>query len=91
MEEIPGTWRTMRPLQKNPLRAPAPTGAWGPIQIFKTLLIQLFAPSCLTLMASAASLCPIPLVDLPLIERTLSPLLARPSKEAGEEGRTRWT
>ncbi len=45
----------------------------------------------ITLMAATASLWPIPLVDLPLIDMTLSPFLARPSTEAGEEGRTRCT
>ncbi len=85
----------MRPLQKNPLRGPAPTGASGPIKYIqiwiKHFWFNFMRQNRLSLMASTASLWPIPLVDLPLIDMTLSPLLARPSTEAGEEGRTRWT
>ncbi len=47
--------------------------------------------NCLAFIAATASLWPIPLVDLPLIDMTLSPLMARPSTEAGEAGSTRWT
>ena len=55
------------------------------------LFLKKMCAMFITLMAATASLWPIPLVDLPLIDMTLSPFLARPSTEAGEEGRTRCT